>query len=272
MSYESDEKLFFVWRRAFRSPGRLVVRAEVIEAFGISKTAASTLLNAAVGSSGGLLQRDGNKVIAPAWAKPAHWADEADLMDALDHGRISFAQTGLRYAELPVNFSTWSSSLPTGPGALTTIVQACTHKRPTFIRYVGMKSGDTARFRRVFPIALERMGDQWRLVANDLEVEKFPLRIFVLSRITDATPDVGKLPRAFIPSSPVDFKQAVLIDWDLRLNQDQKQALRSELGIDSKGVAHLNSRDVHEFLVRFGGRTVGTDIVWPPMRKKPLAT
>ena len=272
MSNEADEKLFFVGRMAFRSPARAVVRAEVIEAFGISKTAASTLLNAAVGSSGGQLQRDGNKVIAPAWAKPPHWADEADLMDSLDHGRISFAQTGLRYAELPVNFSTWSSSLPSGPGALTVIVQAFTGKRAAYVRYVGLKAGDVARFRRVYPIALERMGDQWRLVAHDLEVDEFPLRTFVLSRITEASADVGKLPRAFIPSSPVDFKQAVAIDWDLRLNHDQKQALRSELGIDSKGVAHLNSRDVHEFLVRFGGRSVGADIVWPPMRKKPLAT
>ena len=94
-------------------------------------------------------------------------ADEADLMDALDHGRTGFAQTGLRYAELPVNFSSWSSSLPTGPGALTTIVQACSRKRTAFIRYVGLKAGDVARFRRVYPIALERMGDQWRLVAHD---------------------------------------------------------------------------------------------------------
>ena len=262
----------FIWRRAFRSPSRSVVRAEVIEAFGVSKTAASTLLNLAVDGANDLLRRDGNKVCAPPWAIAPHWADEADLMDSLDSGRVGFAETGLRAAELPVNLSNWSSSLPAAPGALTTIVEACTRKHSVYIRYVGLKAGDTSRFRRVFPVALERMGDQWRLVAHDLEAEGLPLRIFVLARITGASPDPTKLPRGFIPSSPVDFKQAVVVDWDLRLNEDQRQALRSELGIESSGVANLNSRDVHEFLIRFGGRTVSAGVVWPPLRHKPKAS
>lgn len=272
MNPEIDLKRLFVWRRAFRSPARLVVRAELIEALGMSKTAASTLLNAVVDSSDGLLQRDGNKVVAPAWAKPPPWADEVDLMEALDHGRTSFAETGLRYAELPVNFSSWSSSLPSAPGAMTTVVDALTRKRSAFIEYVGLKASDTARFRRIFPVALERMGDQWRLVGHDLEADDFPMRTFVLSRITGASHDSKKLPRGFIAGNPVDFKQALAVDWDLRLNQDQKQALRSELGIDSKGVAHINSRDVHEFLVRFGGRAVSADVIWPPLRSKPQAS
>jgi hypothetical protein len=264
----NDEKERFVWRRAFRSPTRSVVRAEVIDALGVSKTAASTLLNLAVDGSTGLLQREGNKVCAPPWAEAPHWADEADLMECLDRGRVAFAETGLRAAELPVSFSTWSSSLPAVPGALTTIVGACTHKHSVFIRYVGLRAGDKARFRRSFPVALERMGGQWRLVAHDLDAEDFPLRTYVLSRITGASPDPARLPRGFIPSSPVDFKQTLVVDWDLRLNEDQKQALRCELGIGATGATTLNSRDIHEFLIRFGGQAVAANVVWPPLRKK----
>ena len=269
MINETDEKRLFVWRRAFRSPLRIVVRAEVIEAFGISKTAASSLLNSVVGSSHGLLLREGNKVIAPTWARPPNWADETDLMNSLDQNRTTFAQTGLKFSELPVSFSSWSSSLPSVPGAMTTIVEAFVNKCSVHIQYVGLKAGDIARFRRVFPVALERMGDQWRLAAHDLESDGFPLKIFVLSRITGASQNREKLPRGFIPSSPIDFKQSVVIDWDLRLNADQKNALRNELGIDSKGVVTINNRDVHEFLIRFGGRNVSNDIVWPPLKKPP---
>lgn len=266
MTDHLEIKRHFIWRRAFRSALRSVVRADLIEAFGCSNTAASTLLTSVVNAAGEQLQRDGNKVIAPVWAKPPHWADEVDLMESLDHGRTSFAETGLRASELPVNISSWSSNLPSVPGAMTIIVEALTRKRSTYIQYVGLKAGDTARFRRVYPIVLERMGDQWRLVAHDLEVAECPLKIFVLSRITGASADPVKPPRDFLPSSHIDYKTSVAVDWDLRLNEDQKQALRSELGIDRKGMVQINSRDLHEFLIRFGGRTVSENIVWPPLR------
>lgn len=262
-----DIKTAFIWRRAFRSPDRLVVRSEVVEAFKISTTAASTLLTSVVESSNSLLQRAGNKVIAPTWSTPPRWADENDLMYSLDHGQTSFAETGLRFSELPVSFSSWSSNLPSTPGAMTIIVDALVRKRTAYIQYVGLKVGDIARFRCIYPIALERSGDQWRLVAHDMEISDFPIRTFVISRITGASANLEKLPRGFIPSNPVDYKQNVAINWDLRLNDDQKQALRNELGINSQDVLNINSRDVHEFLIRFGGRAVGSDIAWPPFRK-----
>ncbi|MBC7603708.1 MAG: WYL domain-containing protein [Ramlibacter sp.] len=238
-----------------------------MEALGISKTAASTLLSDTVVTSSGLLVREGYKVIAPVWSATPVWIDETDLMESLDCGRTSFSQTGLRSCELPVSLSRWSSNLPAVPGALTTIVQACSRKRPVFVRYVGLRAGSRARFRRIFPLVLERMGDQWRLVAHDLEVEDFPLRVFVLSRITGAAIDSGKLPRGFLAASPIDFKKSVNVEWDLRLTADQIEALRNELNIDSCGKMMLNSRDEHEFLIRFGGQGVSPDILWPPLRK-----
>lgn len=271
MHNEFTENELFVWRRAFRSPLRTVVRAEVMEALGISKTAASTLLSDTVVASAGLLVREGYKVLAPVWSVTPVWIDETDLMESLDCGRTSFSQTGLRACELPINLSRWSSNLPAVPGALTTIVQACSRKRPVFIRYVGLRAGSRARFRRIFPLVLERMGDQWRLVAHDLEVEDFPLRVFVLSRITGANTDSSKLPRGFLAASPIDFKKPVNVDWDLRLTADQIEALRNELGVDSHGKVSLNSRDEHEFLIRFGGQVVGPTIVWPPLRRTQTA-
>lgn len=261
-----DIKQKFIVRRAFRSADQTVVRADVVAAFGCSPTAASVLLTQSVGIHGDLLQRDGNKVVALPYAKAPHWADENDLMEALDNGRTGFADTGLRHAELPINISRWSSSLPSAPGAMTTIVEALTRKRSVYIRYVGMKRGDTARFRRVYPVVLERMGDQWRLAAHDLDSDTFALKVFVLSRITGAVADTAKLPRGFIAANPVDVEVAHAVTWDLRLNEDQKEALRNELGIDSKGIATLNSRDVHEFQIRFGGKTVSDDVIWPPLQ------
>lgn len=264
----SDEMELFVWRRAFRSHKRTVVRADVVAAFAVSVSTASNTIASALISCGGLLERHGYKVIAPPWAQAPHWADEADLMDALDKGDVRFAKTGLTPRELPVNFSSWSNNLPSKPGAFMKIVAATTKERPLHIRYVGLKAGDLARYRRIFPIALERMGDQWRVVAHDLEVEDFSLRTFILARITGAVDDDAKLPKGFILGNSTDYKQKIQVDWDLRLNKDQREALTSELGIDSKGLAHVNSRDVHEFLIRYGCHQVSSTVVWPPFRHK----
>lgn len=269
MIKDLDElKNHFVWRRAFRSSERSVVRADVIEAFGMSPTSASNLLTSVAENSNGLLKRNGNKVISESWARPPAWADENDLMDALDRNKNDFSQTGLRSNELPVNYSAWSLSLPAEPGALTTVVQAITRKHSVYVEYVGLKMGDKAKFRRVYPLGLERMGDQWRLVAHDLEHGDFALRTFVLSRITKASVDSNKLPRTFIPGNAVDSQKLIDIEWNLLLNEDQKKALRNEFGVNSQGVVKLNGRDVHEFLVRFGARKVSENVAWPLLRRE----
>ena len=267
MTHDLDDKECFIWRRAFRSPDRAVVRKDLVSAFAMSESSASTLLSSVADRSEGRLEREGYKIVAPVWAQAPHWANEVDLMESLDRGQSRFSRTGLKSSELPVNYSSWSSNLPSAPGALEKIVTAIGKLRPVHIRYVGLKAGDKAKFRRVLPIALERMGDQWRLVAHDLSKSDTQLRTFILSRITGAVNDDCPLSKksAVIRASPIDQKQRIKVGWHILINQDQKEALKSELGIDAQDTVMVYSRDVHEYLIRYGGRVVSTDVVWPPL-------
>jgi hypothetical protein len=258
----------FVWRRAFRSPGRCVVRSDLVEAFGMSENKASALLTSEAKTSGGKLVREGYKVVAPAFAEPSQYADGADLMRHLQGGLSDYRFTGLKSDELPINRTPFSNPLPPQAGAFERIVQAIATRGTLYIRYVSMKSQDEGRWRRVAPLSLDCVGDQWRVTAQDLDNldEQFPVRSFVLARIIEVSPDPKRPPKGFIRGSGFDSKQLVSLEMNPMLTKPQKEVIRHELGIEEGRPKDIPQRCVHEFLIRFADSSPSRDATWPPLR------
>jgi len=255
----------FVCRRAFRSPDGIVRRADLVEAFGMSTSKATQLLALEVEASGSLLVRDGYLVHRRMGATAPPYASAKDLMAKLDAGLHGFDYTGLRSSELHVN--TWQSceNTPTSEQALDLVIEACVKKRPVLIKYVGMRRGEPGTWRRIAPLCLERMGDQWRVTAQDLEKDGAPVRTFVMTRIFSARHDTEPLPRKFVRANPNDSDRLVPVEFNLKLSKVQQEVLMHELKIKD-GHVELPSRCVHEFMIRFADGARSDDIAWPPLK------
>jgi hypothetical protein len=257
----------FVCRRVFRGPEGLVRRSDLIEAFGVSSSKATRIVAAEVEAHGLLLVRDGYLVRRRLGAQPPAFASMRDLMDKLDAGLSDFKHTGLRPEELPVNSWQWCENMPQSEEAMELVVQACVQQRGVLINYVGMRRGETGTWRRIAPLCLERMGDQWRVTAQDLEKPGSPLRTYVLARIIDAKPDIAPMPRKFIRASPDDSQSLQNVEFSLKLSGVQRKVLERELKIQN-GQVTLPRRCVHEFMIRFADGARSDDIAWPPLRAR----
>ena len=260
LSYFS-ETTKFVTRRAFRF-GK-VERADVREAFDMRDAPASGVLTLAA-QQVKELERLPRWVAPKPWSYPPAWANAKELMESIDRGHDDFKTTGLRATELPVTRVQWSATAPKSTEALHVVLQAIVQSRPCAIQYVGVKLGEVARWRRIYPLGLERMGDQWRVYAHDLEHAEFAVRTFVLARIEDAAEMREKLPKKFTPGAASDAMLKFAPVLDGRYTQDQRRALLHELRIED-GVVRLPRRAEFEFLRRFGEVATSADAVWPPI-------
>ena len=258
-----SEATMFVARRAFRF-GR-VERADVREAFDLRDAPASGVLTLAA-QQVQELERLPRWVAPKPWAHAPTWANAKALMESLDQGHDDFKTTGLRAHELPVHRVQWSAITPKSTEALNVVLQAIVHSQSCAIQYVGLKLGETARWRRVFPLGLERMGDQWRVIAHDLEHAEFAVRTFVLARIEDAAEIRDKLPKKFTPAAASDATLKFTPVMDGRYTPDQRRALLHELQVED-GVIRLPRRAEFEFLRRFGEVAASADAVWPPVKQ-----
>ena len=260
--YYLSDATKFVARRAFRF-GK-VDRADVREAFDLRDAPASGVLTLAA-QQVKELERLPRWVAPKPWSYAPAWANAKELMEAIDRGHDDFKTTGLRAHELPVNRVQWSAAVPKSTEALNVVLQAIVHSRACAIQYVGVKLGETARWRRIFPLGLERMGDQWRVYAHDLEHAEFAVRTFVLARIEDAAELREKLPKKFTPAAASDAMLKFAPVLDGRYTQDQRRALLHELRVED-GVIRLPRRAEFEFLRRFGEVAASADAVWPPIK------
>lgn len=255
----------FILRRAFRF-GR-VTRKDVQEAYPeFSYSKAGMVLSAAVKDWPAHLQRDGRSVIPTARAEAPAIAGEADLMAALEQGLFDMRYTGFRSTELPVRQVRWVCSVPQKEGVLATLTRAIAQERGAEIRYVGLRVGESARWRKVYPLGLEQMGLQWRLVAQCLESEGYPVKVFVLPRIVDAVVMAGRLPKGFSPQTDADREVLLTVVFDERLTRDQRRALAGELCL-TDGRVGLPARSRWEFERQYGHAEPHDQVVWPPVAK-----
>jgi hypothetical protein len=255
----------FVLRRAVRYG--IATRADVREAFGrIGTTKATQALDYSALHWPRTLERTGKAVRLRDDAEIPPEAGEAQLMDCLDNGWLEFRHTGLRPRELPVERVRWTTPQPERPGVLSTVVAAVAHEEILRIRYVGLRENESARWRRVYPVGLERLGEQWRVIAQDLEAEGYPLKTFVLSRILDSEPTAERRPRDMVRLAADDRLVSYPVRLNPKLTEDQRRVLTHELQIENGRVV-LPKRGEFEYFRRFADAPVNEDVVWPPLSR-----
>lgn len=256
----------FVLRRAVRYG--VATRADVREAFGkIGTTRASQAMDYAALHWPKTLERTGKAVKLRGGAEIPPEAGEAQLMECLDNGWLEFRQTGLRPSELPVERVRWTTPRPERPGVLSTVVAAIAHEEILRICYVGLRERESARWRRVYPVGLERLGEQWRLVAQDLDAEGYPLKTFVLPRILDAEATTERLPRDMVRLAADNQRVSFPVRLNPRLTEDQRRVLTHELRIEN-GLVILPKRGEFEYFRRYADEPVNEGIVWPPLSRE----
>jgi hypothetical protein len=188
------------------------------------------------------------------------WAGFESLLTELE-GDAGPEVTGVLETELPIFIAHWTRKTPLDPTALGKIIQAIAHEKAIVIRYVGLRKGEKARLRRIFPAGLERMGDQWRLIGSDLEKPGYPLRVFVLARILGFDAEISP-PKGFVIPGVADQTERLPVHLNSMMTSDQAVAIAHELGI-VEGCITINSRSKFEFYRRFADQIIGSDVVWP---------
>ena len=260
----NDKAVEFIVKRAFRAG--VVTRIDVVSAFDVSPATASRMMAEALARRGTLLERNGQKVMPRLLAEAPAYASEAALLETLDAGGNDLLQrVGLYAHELPVVYVSWTHSMPRKPGILSTLVAAIRNEGFLRIVYLPMRNKEAPQRRLIAPLGLERMNDQWRVVAQDLEKENCPIRVFVLTRILEAEKEVLKRrPAGFVHQHLSDAEVAVAVSLNPKLTPLQQEVVSAELGIRD-GKVRLAKRGLFEFKRRFSSEPVTPDAVWPPL-------
>lgn len=201
-------------------------------------------------------------------------ASDKQLNQAIKNGGEP-CHTGLYSHELPVKIKTWSSGDSISNGLLTAIA-ACTlhinqygrkidHRASMSILYVSMQKGATNKWRNIVPLGLERILDQWRLIAQDLDSKDYPIKTYVLARISEHRLLTNPLPPNFYQYLKVlnDLNELVNIELNPELTLDQERAFKNELHIHENGTLEVPQRSKIDFLRRFSDMPTSESTLWP---------
>ncbi len=268
--------LEFVIKRAFRTGS--VMRTDLMRVFEMKPQTATNTLARILSSQGKLIERRGKAIFPKPGAKVPAFAGEKALLMELDAGENDPQRTGIFPEELPVHYISWTNSAPPSPGILFTIIGAIRQDALLRIVYIGMKKGEVPKERRIIPLALDRINDQWRLVAQDIQTtfsketrrkkNEAPLRTFVLSRILKAEWDRGRMPKGIPRLGHWDDIEELRVTVNTSCNEHQKEAVEREIGIE-RGVVRVPSRARFEFERRFMNTPPSPGALWPPITKEP---
>ncbi|MDP1606302.1 MAG: WYL domain-containing protein [Rhodocyclaceae bacterium] len=259
-----DNATDFIIKRAFRAGA--VTRGDVIQALGVSTATATRLMVEVVTKRGDILERVRQKIVPRLLAKSPAYASEEALLQTLNEGGHNFLlRVGLYENELPVTYVSWTNSVPRKPGILATIIEAIRTESYLRIAYVGMREKEEPASRVIAPLGLERMNDQWRVVAQDLGKVGYPIRIFVLSRILDAEKaPLKRRPPGFVHQHHSDAVALIAVTLNPKLSPLQKEIISAELDIQD-GKVRLAKRGIFEFKRRFSNEPASHGAIWPPL-------
>ena len=149
--------------------------------------------------------------------------------------------------------------------ATQAVLDAAVREVPLEILYVGLRRGESARWRTVWPRALEFTGMFWRIHAQDLEDAQahHPIKTFVLARVLDARPATDwREPAGFVPRALVRDRRRLRVHLSDALTADQATAVRNQLDIQD-GVITWPDHALHTFRREFTALAVPADVVWP---------
>lgn len=184
-------------------------------------------------------------------------------MIGLSSDELQVVQPRLRHDVL-ADVDPHSDDVDIGP-MLDVILRATILNARIDIRYVGLRLGESARWRSVVPVALNDFQGQWRVTAHDLEVIGFPLKSFVLPRILDARASLEKTPKGLRLQTGDVAVRRYKIKLNSRMTADQKIAIGRELGINKRNEIMLSDDAVFDFRKTWMESELGSDLtfVWP---------
>jgi len=270
-----DRAYHFAVRRLMRYGS--ITKADIMDIVGCSPGTANCAL-ALIRKNKGFVEQNGQRlVLKPGAFIETHleWmaiASDQQLNQAIEDGGHT-ELTGLKPRELPIRIKAWSSGRSLSPGLMSAIAKCLVHQHQfrkldhrasLAIRYVGMKKGETARWRIIVPLGLDRVLDQWRLIAQDLGAKDYPLRTYVIPRIIEHKVVTEPLPKDF-SLRPFDDSQSMMrISFNVELTRDQEMVIRNEMKIDATATTiQVDKRTGLDFLRRFGAIPTSEDAVWP---------
>ena len=207
-----------------------------------------------------ILERKGRTIYPALCASEPEEASEEDLMSAIFSGDTRFIRTGLTSKELPIEQVRWTTNTPQSKGSFKAIANALSKRRCLHIHYIGLKKGDKGSHRIVEPVGLQSLGDQWRLIAYDLQKDEPVQQAFTLSRIILAK-EVDKRVKLSRHRS-FDAIEETEITLNAELTKEQKQTLKHEMNIVD-GQVKLPPNGIFELKRRYGDVPVSDSIVWP---------
>lgn len=148
------------------------------------------------------------------------------------------------------------------------IMQAGIAGEPVYITYVNQQRKSLPRRRLVLPLAIEHTGFLWTLHAQDMERPDYPLRVFLLGRISSVeTVERGwRKPHDFVWKNPNYYlkateKRKVTLSTDM--TPEQRKAVKTTFGIDDESVLHIQSHSVFNFERLYVNNQIDSNIVWP---------
>jgi WYL domain len=256
-----DTAMRFIVRRAFRHGS--ASRADLMKAIDISSATATRIMSETIIKHGHILQRNGHDILPKPLAKCPSYADEADFLTSIDMGKTDPVSTGLFEDEIPIIHVSWTNSMPLRPGTLQTIMTAIQRRKQIDIVYIGLTLDQQPRNRKILPLGLEKMNDQWRVVAQDMESPDFPVKVFVLPRIMAASMSISSTRIPYVKGH-TDLQSKLAVILNQKFTSHQKQVLEHELNVKD-GKISVTTRSLHEFKRRFADTPTSKNIVWPPL-------
>lgn len=260
----------FVLRRAFLVG--VCRRADINRAFGtdLSPNRASAIMKNAVQKHRAFLYAVSHRGIFPKdqVARPEE-ADPARILTLIAQG-ASPQVTGL-FADdgISMLLPTVAPAMAMDRGATEAVLHAALNHLPLQVLYVGLRRGESARWRAIWPRAMEFTGAQWQIHAQDLDDREhgFPIKTFLLPRIREARPVAEKaVPAGFHVKTLPKTQRSLRVHFSDQLTPDQESALRNEFRVEN-GVVHLPAHAVYAFLQSYTNHSINPEIVWPPITR-----
>ena len=263
-----EDSSLFVLRRAWLFG--ICRRKDIDAVFGTASTPAraSRIIKKALAQYPLFLQWHKNHGIRPnPDVKVPHEATATVIMRLLSEGK-EVKETGIfpsdglpRLMPQPLEVSEERERL------LQSILQASLKDQPLEILYVGLRKGETARWRRVWPSALEFTGMQWRLHAQDMDDQKAVIKVYVLGRILDARYLTQAVDKTFSRRKIIAERAHFRVELNPELTPEQQTVLRQNFGIDAQQRMSWPSYALHEFKRDYAEMPVSKDTVWPIISK-----
>lgn len=258
------ERKLFILRRACLLDK--VARREVMQAFDVAgATARKDLLAAAAQWPDYLAYTPSQGVQVRRFATPPAEASSTTFLNLLQSDAPAHALGLTRYEPVSSNHAPrFVYQGPEDRQLVMTLFRACLTRTPIDIEYVGLRLGEVRKTRTVLPLELELLGQQWRLVAYDVDARKRQIgaeqKTFVLARILNAQVHLA-LHGKRLKTSQGDRLEAQQLqvqrtecDYQVTLNRsltaDQIEAVVREFALARKGSVHvirMPERNLAEF-------------------------